>query len=330
MAGLGTTFLKHALGPALVTAAAVAGLGCLLLAAQVLAQAPVVPGPTGAARVAAGMLPVALDVALPASLLVGLAAAARAWALGGEWRALAVSGLGARRLLVPVLGAGAVGAIGQAVLAHHLAPAGRRAARSALLAAASDLGLRAGEPLVLPGGVLRAREVDGRAWEGVFFAQDDLVVAARGGRMESGVLVLEEGTARDLSSGARVRFAEARLPLALPGRRFELAERSLGSLRGLLARKRAAGEAAPYETLILYKRTTAALALPLLSLLAVPLGARRGRPGPVALGVMLGWWVSIRVFDQAVHAVGAPWAAVGPLLLLAGAAAVAWARWRDR
>jgi len=319
--------LRHALGPAVVCVLAVAGLGCLLLAAQVMGKAPVVPGPAGAATVAAGMLPVAMDAALPASVLVGLVSAARSWALGGEWRGLAVSGLRARGLLPTVLAASVVAAATQAVLTHHLAPAGRRVARSALVAAASDLGLRAGEPLVLPGGVLRAEGVEGRDWSGVFFVKDGVAMSAARGRVTQGRLVLEAGTAARLDGTGTVRFDRARVPLSLPGRRFELAERSLGSLRDLLARKRAQGERAAYETLILYKRTTAALAVPLLAALALPLGAARARPAPVAVGVLLGWWLCVRVADQAVHAIGPGWAAGLPLGVLAVAVASAWRRW---
>jgi len=322
--------LRRALGPAVVCVLAVAGLGCVLLAAQVMGRAPVVPGPSGAARVAVGMLPVALDAALPASLLVGLVSAARSWALGGEWRGLAVSGLSVRGLLPAVLAASMLIAGAQAVLAHHLAPAGRRAARAALVAAASDLGLRAGEPLVLPGGVLRAEGVEGRDWSGVFFVQDEVAMSAARGRVTQGRLVLETGTAARLDGQGTVRFDRARVPLTLPAPRFELAERSLGSLRDLLARKRAKGERAAYETLILYKRTTSALAVPLLAALAVPLGAARARPAPVAVVVLLGWWLCIRVADQAVYAIGPVWAAGLPLGVLTLAVASAWRRWERR
>ena len=330
MRRIGLTFLSHALRPAAVTLVAVAAFGCLLMAAQVLVRAPVVPGPVGAARVVLGMLPVALAAAVPAAVLAGGVAAARSWALGGEWRALAVSGHGGRRLL-PALGvAGALAGLGQAALTHQLDPAGRRAARAALLSAASDLGLRAGEPLVLPGGVLRARGVDGARWTGVFLAQDDVVVAAERGRVEDGRLLLEVGTARDLGSGWEATFDRADIPLRLPGRRFELAERSGASLRALLARKRASGEGAAYETLILYKRTTTALAVPMLLLLSVPLGRRGARPAPVALAVLVAWWVSIRVFDQAVGVVGPGLSASAPLLGLCGVGALLWLRWRGR
>lgn len=330
MRRIGLSFLSHALRPAAVTLVAVAGLGCLLLAVQVLVRAPVVPGPLGAANVALGMLPFALSTALPAALLAGGVAAARSWALGGEWLGLAVSGQGARRLVPALALVGSVAALGQGCLTHHLDPAGRRHARSALLSAASDLGLRAGEPLVLPGGVLRAGAVRGREWSGVFFAQDDIVLSAERGRVQGGRLVLEAGTARDAGSGWFASFDRAEIPLTLPGRRFELSERGLDSLRRLLARKRVAGEAAAYETLILYKRTTSALAVPLFLLLAVPLGGRRGRPAPAALAVLVLWWIATRVFDQAVSQVGPELAAASPLVALAGLTAAAWLRWRAR
>ena len=330
MRRIGLSFLSHALRPAAVALVAVTGFGCLLLAAQVLVRTPVVPGPAGAGRVALGMLPVALATGLPAAVLAGCVSAARSWRLGGEWLGIAVSGQGTRRLLPALLIAGAGAGLLQGALTHGLDPAGRRHARAALLSAASDLGLRSGEPLVLPGGVLRARDVRGGEWSGVFLAQGDVLLSAQRGRVRNGRLVLEEGTAHDLESGWSARFVRADIPLRLPGRRFELAERSLGSLRGLLERKRAAGEHAAYETLILYKRTTSALAVPLLLLLAVPLGSRRARPAPAALAVLVGWWLAIRVCDQAVAHMGPTMAAAAPLLGLAGVTALAWLRWRDR
>ena len=198
------------------------------------------------------------------------------------------------------------------------------------MTAAADLGLRAGQPLVLPQGVLRARAVQGRNWEGVFFAQDQTVVSARRGRVEGGTLVLEDGTARTIEAEGRMRFARARVPLTLPGRRFELAERGFDSLSGLLERKRGRGEQAAYETLILYKRTTSALAIPLFAALALPLGARRRRAAPVTLVVLLGWWLSIRIADQSVDLLGAMLAAMLPLGLLGASTAVAWLRWEAR
>ncbi|MEC8425092.1 MAG: LptF/LptG family permease [Myxococcota bacterium] len=330
MRRLALIFLSHALRPAAVALVSVTGLGCLLLGAQVLSRAPVVPGPAGAARVVLGMLPVALATAVPAAVLSGAVAASRSWALGGEWLGLAVSGRGTRRLVPGLMAVGMLSGLLQGTLTHHLDPAGRRQVRDALLSASADLGLRASEPLALPDGVLRVREVRGEEWTGVFLAQADTLMSARRGRLVQGRLVLEDGVAHDLGSGWEARFGRATVPLRLPGPRFELADRSLGSLRALLARKRAAGESAAYETLILYKRTTGAIAVPLMLLLALPLGGLHVRPAAAALGVLVSWWVAVRIFDQAVGALGPTLAAAAPLVGLSMLTVACWARWRRR
>ncbi|MEC7949343.1 MAG: LptF/LptG family permease, partial [Myxococcota bacterium] len=198
MRRLALIFLSHALRPAAVALVSVTGLGCLLLGAQVLSRAPVVPGPAGAARVVLGMLPVALATAVPAAVLSGAVAASRSWALGGEWLGLAVSGRGTRRLVPGLMAVGMLSGLLQGTLTHHLDPAGRRQVRDALLSASADLGLRASEPLALPDGVLRVREVRGEEWTGVFLAQADTLMSARRGRLVQGRLVLEDGVAHDL------------------------------------------------------------------------------------------------------------------------------------
>lgn len=331
MSGVGAAFLRAAARPAALALAAVTGLGTLLLASRALAVAPVVPGPAGAARVLLGMLPVAVGVGLPVAGLAGAVAAARGWRDGGEWLALGAAGLGARRVLAPVVLAAGALALGQAALTHQLEPAGRRLVRHALEQASGEVSLRSGEPVTVAGALVRARAVSGGDWAGVFIARDDLVVTARSGAVSGGAVVLRDGTARSLGGdGWTLSFDEARVPLRVEARRVEHAERSDADLAALVGRMRAEGRDAAYEALILLKRTSQPLTIPGLVLLGVVLGARGARPAPAAVGLWLAWWASIRVGDQAVRAVGPEVAAAGPAVLFAALAVVAWLRWRDR
>ncbi len=331
MTGVGGAFLRAAARPALLALVAVTGLGTLLLASQALAVAPVVPGPAGAARVLLGVLPVAVGAGLPVAGLAGAVAAARGWRDGGEWLALAVSGHGARRVLGAVAAAAVALCLGQAALTHALEPAGRRLVRGALEQASGELSLRAGEPVTVADALVRARAVQGRRWEGVFIARDDLVVTAAAGTVDAGVVILRDGSARSLAGeGWTLTFDEARVPLRAERRRVEHAERTDADLAALVARMAAEGRDAAYESLILLKRTSQPLTLPGLLLLGVVLGARGARPAPAAVGLWLAWWGSIRAGDQAVRLVGPEVAAAAPVMLSLVAAAVAWRRWRDR
>ncbi len=320
----------------LLASAGIAGVGALLVVGQTLVLASVLPGPSGLAVVALGLLPAVLGVALPAGLLVGCVAVGRRWAEAGDGVALQASGHGARRLVPPLLLLGVLVGLLQASLSHVVEPWGRAAVRRALDGASGELALVAGQPLYLGGVLIHAGAVDGQTLEDLFVAADRVVVsAARGRILPGGTLELVQGTAATLPDEAggeayRLRFERATLPLDPRRRRVELIERSWSDLRDLIGRMQASGKRAAAETLALYKRTSLPLGAPLLALLGLPLGARGARPGPTAALTALIWWAVVRLCDQSVDALGPLLAAALPLCGAALAVALAWARWRDR
>ncbi len=327
--------MREVAGAGLLAVAAISGVGALLVVGQTLALASVLPGPVGLVRVALGLTPAVLGVALPAGLLVGSVAVGRRWAEAGDGVALQAAGYGARRLLGPLLALGLAVGLAQGLMMHVVEPWGRAGVRRALDAASGELTLVAGQPVTMGGVLIHASAVRGQEMEDLFVAMDRVVVsAARGRILPGGTLELTEGTAGALpdgdGEGARLRFASARLPLDPRRRRVELIERSTSDLRGLISRMHAEGRTAAAETLALYKRTSLPLGAPLLALLGLPLGARGARPGPATALTALCWWAAVRVCDQQVDALGPALAALLPLLLASLATLVAWAGWRDR
>jgi len=320
-----------ALPPLAVTAAGLVGVSALLLAGQALSLSAALPGLWGTLGVLAGFLPGALAAALPVAALVGTATAGRGWAEGGEARALAVSGRSVWSLLAPVLLLGLLLGVAEATLTHHLEPRGRASVRRALHAAAGAIALRPGQPLVLGETLLHARTVQPGGYGDVFVAAGDVVFQAEsGGVRPGGVLSLAEGGAVRLGEGMgwSLSFGTAELALDIPSPRVELVERSGASLRDLIARTEASGRSASYEQLVLLKRSTLPLSLPVLAALGLPLGLRGARPAVAAVGVVLGWWTLTRLCDQAVGSLGPQWAAAIPLAALLLVAAVSWGRQR--
>ena len=104
----GRALVIEALRPLLAATCALAAVGLLLVLGQALATAAVAPGPVGALRLALGLLPAVTAIALPVGLLFGIVAAARAWREGGDWRALATAGVGARAVVPAGLRCGLV------------------------------------------------------------------------------------------------------------------------------------------------------------------------------------------------------------------------------
>ncbi|MEL6344057.1 MAG: LptF/LptG family permease [Myxococcota bacterium] len=324
--------IRDALPPLALTIAALVGVGGLLLTVQALSLAAALPGLRGGLLVLAGFLPAALAVALPVGVLAGLCAAGRAWVEDGTADALAASGMPARALLPGVLFIGISAAAAEAALTHFAEPAGRGLARTALISSLRALTLRPGQPLVLGQTLLHAEGVQEGRYQALFIARDDLVLsAAQGGVRDDGVLVLTQGSAADLGEDAwSMQFASAELALPIPTPRLELVERSNASLSDLIHRTEAEKRAADFERLILYKRTAIPSSVPLLALLALPLGMRGVRPAAAALGVTLGWWTLTRLCDQLVGDIGPMWAAVTPAAALLLVSLWAWLTWSRR
>ena len=335
MSPLSRLVVAPVLRPMLLSWGAITGLGLALFAAQALTRAPVLPSPVGALWVLLGLLPAVAAVGLPVSVLFGVVAAAERKAREGEWLALAASGLPARRLVPPLLVLGLVGGIVEAGLTHGLEPMGRATVRRALEGAVSELRLQPGQPAVIGELLLLAGGVEGPRMTDLFVAVGDTALAARGGRMEAGVLVVTDGEAEGRGAGGgaslwSLTFERARLPLAAGGLRVEAAERDDRALLDLIDRMEAKGRRADFERMTLYKRSALPLSVPLLTLLGLPLGARRARPALVAAATVLGWWVLMRLSDQSVSTVGALLASGLPPAVLAIAALVGWSRWGAR
>lgn len=332
--GAGRALVAEALPTVGLTAAGLALVGLLVVVGQALAVAAVAPPALGVLRMALALVPSVLGIALPVGLLFGLVAAARAWREGGDWLALSSSGASARSVLGPVLALGLVLGALVAALSHGLEPLGRREAWRTLAVAAGDLRLQPGRPMAVGDALVLAEQVQGPTLSQVRLATGDTVVAARDGALlGGGRIALHQGQALALRADGQVAwaldFARADLRLDVRAPRIELAWRTDGELWALVRRMEAEGRDATAARLTLARRVAAPLALPLLALLAVPLGARGLSPGPAAVATVLAWWAVLRVSDQLVAGLGPVPAAGAPLLALALGCAGAWWRWRE-
>ncbi len=334
----GLHLLRLSARPALGAGLAISSLGLLILLGQALAFAALAPGPAGVLALAAGLIPGVLALALPVGLFLGLVSAARSWAERGEWLALACSGAPARSVGGPVLALGLLMGAIQAGLTHGAEPLGRREARRTLAQAVGDLRLQPGRPVVLGDTLLVAGEADEDRLGDVLLAAGPVLTTARRAWMEGGGRIrLEDGEALGLSADPahstgvawRLSFARAQLRLDLPDSRVELIERSTGELVAQIARARLAGDQAVAARRTLARRSALPASVPLLALLALPLGARASRPGLVAVGTVLGWWAVLRVADQVSAQIGPLAAAWAPFFVLAAVVALAWASWRE-
>jgi lipopolysaccharide export LptBFGC system permease protein LptF len=315
-------------GAALIALLAVGGVG--LGAAEVL-RAPATPDLAALGALALAIGPVVLGTGLPLAALVGVAAALGQWRDEGEWLALRSAGWGGRALLPALLAVAlAVGAASWA-LNHWLEPAARAQIRHALR---EGLHPAPGRVLDLGATALVADEVDGERLRGLFFATEEgggalVVGTAARGSLTTERLVLEDGLLHAPGDPALgVAFERAELPLALPGVRVELVERSDASLEAVIERMQADGRDASYERAVLEKRSAWPLASALMVLLAGPL-ALGGRAWALG-GAVLGYWAAVRGFDHAAASLGGAAAAWSPPLLLALACAAAWLGWRER
>ncbi len=331
----GRALVAEAARPGAAALVALTGVGLLVVLGQSLQQAAVAPGPAGTLRLLVALLPGVVAFALPVSLLFGVVAAARAWREGGDWLALATAGHGARALAPSLVLAGLLAGLLQAGLTHLVEPLGRREARRTLVDAAGQLHLQPGRPALVGPALLHAADVVDDELIDVLIAQEGTVVGARRGRLLGGGRVaLDEGSALGLDDAAseawRLSFQRAELALDLAAPRIELVERSDAELLEAIRRKDAAGSPDVHARHVLHKRSSLPAALPLLVLLAVPLGARGGRPALVAALTALGWWTVLRVSDQALETLGPLVSAWSPPLVLAVAVVAAWARWEAR
>ncbi len=319
-------------GPTAVTLVLVCAAGLVLQATGLLLTTAVVPDLSTTLRICGGLLPAVLEYALPVAFLVGATVAYGRWKSEGTWVALRAAGVGGRRLLLPVLALGLIGALLLAGLAHHVAPAGRRGVSRELSEAHGHVKLLPGHFMQLRGVVLH-RGLQGS----LMVAEGDTVLVARQGSLEprEGGLLVRLNDGRAMGAGpdsATLAFDEALLPLPLSasGRRVELAERADAELSSLIGRMRDRGKQANYEQVLLLKRTTLPLAMLLLPWVCLPLGLRWGGKPSHTVAVAVGFWALVRIGDGACATIGAGPAAALPLLGLAIASLALWAGWADR
>jgi len=311
----------------------------LLFATQALLQAPVLPGPGPLIQLLGALLPGVVALALPLGLLFGSTATAWRWADEGQLLALHGSGLGGRRLLPAMLLCGLLLGGVQALLTHWLEPMGRRTAAKALVLAAQELRLQPDQAAILDSVLVHAEEVDGALAEDLFLARGSQIAVAEQGNLGTpGILYLERGEIISLREGSDARpeiewslkFDEARVPLELPVLRLDPPTLSASELQDRISRMETQGQAPLVEKTTWYKRSTLPMALPLLGLLGLALGARRVRPAISATSVGLGWWTLMRICDHLVPVIGAEVSVLTPLAGLMLLTGWSWVRWAER
>jgi lipopolysaccharide export LptBFGC system permease protein LptF len=328
-------WLRDLARPAALTFVGLVMIGVLALGAQTLARTPLIPGAAGIGWLVLGFLPEMAAIALPIALFVGTAVVARRWQEGGEFVGMLSGGAGGRALCPTLLLTGMVGGLVVAALAHGPGPWGRAVIRDVLVGAATHLHVEAGRPMQVGDLFIRVEGVDARGWSNVFLAQDDVVASAPSGGVDAdGSVRLEGGTARRLANGDRqgwsLSFDAARFALVPSPARVHTFEMSDARLAGLVERMEARGRSAHSEQLVLYKRTTLAMGVPLMVLLGLPLGVRWQRPGAAVVGTVLSVWVVQRLGDHLAAGLGAGWAAAMPVLFLLLLTGACWWTWSDR
>lgn len=315
---------------------ALSALIWLLLATQALLQAPVTPGPALLVALMAGLLPAVVAMSLPLGLLFACTAVAWQWADEGQLMALFISGRGGRSLVPSLLIVALMFGGLQATLTHLLEPMGRRQVTKTLGMAAGDFRLEADQPVMLGSVLVHADEVDGSTAQNLVLAQEQLVAVAEHGDLRTpGQIYLESGTILSVPTQAEsaewtIEFDSARIPIQTPAIRLDPPTLSATELQNRIAEMKQAGKTPGVEETTWYKRTTLPLAVPVLALLGLSLGARRVRPAVSALSVGLGWWAIMRLCDHNVTLLGPLHATLIPLSAVGVACTLSWIRWTER
>lgn len=342
--------IRSTAAPVALALATILGIALLGVAARMAAD-PLVRTlpPTLLAPLAGAMITPLLSVALPLGFFAGLVAAVTRMEADGAVEAARVLGATPLQLAWPTL-ALAVLVAGVAYFAGAWAePWGRHQARQQIAALAGPQ-LNQGHDglsLAFDDTVLDAagHDEDGRMRDVLLWSKGgDEVVLARSGQVElhegKFVAQLADGELHlRLEDGyARATFDTYTVELALPllrGRGREPFELAPDVLRETIADRRAAGHETRFHLLALHRRIAIPLAVPLLALLAWPLGRSRSGQGVArgvltAVGVGLAYYLLLRVGDHGLrqlhwNPVVAAWMATALLVIPAFAA---WhARW---
>ncbi|HND33186.1 MAG TPA: hypothetical protein PLA94_24480 [Myxococcota bacterium] len=321
--------LWAAVGPPTGRVAAVALLlGSVGLFAQALLLTAVVPNPPLLLQLYTGSVGIILGIALTVGTVVGTVVGLRRLVDEGAWLGLQSLGLSGVQLLLPLLVPLGLLTLLQLGVAHGLEPWARQQLREARVAAAGQIrpvegkALRLGPwSVVLQGGTL-------------YFAGQTLRGKATGWRLEperEGLrMLLGEGelSAWDGTMGAHFSSLGTSIPLPKMGAP-PAAEKSSRKLMEELAKK-GHPERHQAERWLLWKRTLLPLGTLLLSVGAVPLALGR-RPVPLVVGgLLLPFWVSVRMLDTMVARQGAGVAAACLLVGCALFSGISWGRWTAR
>ena len=304
----------------------------VFLTSQAISGTSVFPTWSGLTMIYLGLLPEALGIALPISILVGGIAGASSWTDKGCWKAVYLAGLPGRTLLPALLLVGLGGGCLYGFMTHNIGPAGRSLVSGAIVTACYDLQLWPGTATNFGDVLVHVSQRDGDVFTDPFIAYDDMVWSASVGQMDQGRLHLSQGDAAGLSESNpwQISFESAYLVLPQPRLRIEPDELATGALVELISGMQVEGQPTHSQRLELYKRTTLPLSLPILAALSLPLGFVGRSRLVIGTGIMLGWWAIIRVCDQSVDVIGPWWSAVTPLAGLFCLLLWVWTRWAER
>jgi len=337
--------------PVGVALLAVLGLALLGVAGRVAAE-PLIRAlpPQVLATVLISLLAPMLPAVLPMALFAGLVAGVARLESDGTVDAARALGVAPRQLVAPTLGLALLFGLVTAVAGAWGEPWGRYRARHALDGVdGPDLGARAAPLTVAADGALlgaAAVAADGTLSDVLLWRDDghEIVMAP-----QAQVTLADGGLTAELFDGEvhrrldagylRARFGSYRATMPLPLVRrtghepFELAP---APLMATIEERRTQGHEIRFHLLALHRRIAIPLALPLLALLAWPLGRSRGGSGAArgflcAVVVGFGYYLLLRLGDHGLRQLHWPaWFAayLGTASLALAAAAGWWWRWR--
>lgn len=298
-------------------------VSAVALTGQVLLRAPIMPDIKGVLSIWMSLMPEMLGIMTPVALLFASVSGSHKWSIGGEFRALAASGVTVRCLLPVNFSIGILVGLVVGLCTHGLGPLGREQIRDVLSDAVAEM-----EPT--KGHAVEVGSVWVRADEGqTVVATDSWVAWAAAATWSKGPIVdLVQGSVKGVDQPWSMTFEGASISLqpdAIPPHNFALNRRELWSRIDAME---ARGEDASGERLTAYKRTTPAILAPLMLLLGLPLGALWARPSVATLSVVIGVWAIQRIGDHAAFSIGPSGSALLPLVLLSCVTWLLWVRWR--
>ena len=322
------TWVSTVWGSFWVAALVLTIVASLLLAAQLILRAPIVPRPMDLLSIWLCLLPETVGILAPAALLLAIVVVGRRWTDAGDMMALCASGSGPATLLRPTLLMGVGIACAVALCAQVLGPMGRSWAHSTVASAAEAHRIRPGSMVELGGLWIRVghRSEQG-LHEGTLVGNEWLARAPLALRNEGGGLELLDGMARGIDSEWSMTFDSASIDMGSSAGQIHNFARSQASLQALIKRMESKGKDASRERLTLYKRTTLPLVTPLLAILGLPIGLRLRRPYLTAVALVLVLWALQRMGDHGAMHWGPEVVAVFPLVIVCIVLIFSWGRW---